>query len=69
MECVDVPPRSETVVTTQVEETVGAAKWGLLEPGAATSQAANEVLIGRTLVNLEMEDIPLRLMNISDHPH
>ena len=43
--------------------------WGLLEPGAATSRAADGVLIGRTLVNLEREDVPLRLMNISDHPH
>ena len=52
MECVDVPPRLETVVTARVEGSVGAAKWGLLEPGAATSRAADGVLIGRTLVNL-----------------
>ena len=69
MECVDVPPHSETVVTARVEGSVGAAKWGLLEPGAATSRAADGVLIGRTLVNLEREDVPLQLMNISDHPH
>ena len=41
----------------------------LLQPGAATIRAADGVLIGRTLVNLEREDVPLRLMNISDHPH
>jgi hypothetical protein len=53
MECVDVPPHSEIVVAARVDRSVGAAKWGLLEPGAATSRAADEVLIGRTLVDLE----------------
>ena len=68
-ECVDVPPRSETVVTARIEGSLGVAKWGLLEPGTVSSRAADGVLIGRTLVNLENEDIPLRLMNLSDLPH
>ena len=57
------------MVTARVEGSVGAAKWGLIEPGAATSQAADGVLIGRTLLYLEREGVPLRLMNMSDHPH
>ena len=69
MECVDVPPRSERVVMARVEGSWRAAKWGLLEPGTASSKAADGVLIARTLVNLEKEDVPLRLMNVSDHPH
>ena len=68
-ERVDVPPRSETVVTAKVEGTLGAAKWGLVEAGATTCRAADGVLIRRALVNLESEFIPLRLMNVSDSPH
>ena len=69
MECVDVPPRSETLVTARVEGSIGAAKWGLLEPGAATNRVTDRVLIVRSLVNVEREDVPLQLVNISDHPH
>ena len=68
MEYVDVPPRSERVVMARVEGSLGPAKWGLLEPRTASSQANDGVLIGRTLVDLEKEDVPLRLMNITDHP-
>ena len=47
-EYVDVPPRSEKVESARVEGPLEAAKWGLLEPGAVTSQVANGVWIGRT---------------------
>ena len=68
-ECIDVPPRSEAVVMGKVEGSLGPARWGLVEPKAATSKAVDGVLIGRTLVDLEKEAVPMRLMNISDIPH
>ena len=68
-ECVDIPPRSEMVVVAKVDGSMGRAKWGLVEAGTGTSRAADEVFIGRTLTNLEKEEVPLQLMNLADLPH
>ena len=67
-ECVDIPPCSEMVVMAKMDGSMGRAKWGLVEAGTATSRAADGVLIGRTLINLE-EEVLLHLMNLANLPH
>lgn len=63
---VHIPPLSEAVVPVHVEGT-GDHFWGLLEPvySPQTSSYMEGVLVARTLVNVQKDVIPLRVMNLT----
>ncbi len=44
-------------------------KWGVLEPAqSVSSRSLDGLLVGRTLVDVNREELPLRLLNLTDHP-
>ena len=63
---VHIPPLSEVVVPVHVEGT-GVHSWGLLEPAYSpqTSSYMEGVLVARTLVNVQNEVIPFRVLNLT----
>ncbi len=63
LENVTLPPLSETVVPAKVEATE-LSRWGILEH----TKRLPVLMVGRTLVDLEREQLPLRLVNLSDEP-
>ena len=63
-EHVQLPPRSETVVPVKLEGAKANYQWGLLER-STTSASIDGVLVGRTLVNIQEQYVPLRVVNLS----
>ncbi len=61
---VDLPPCSEVIVPATAVDVPAGARWGLIESRHAT----NGVLVGKTLVDLGRAGVPVRVMNLSDHP-
>ena len=64
---VSIPPLSEAVVSVKIEGGHDGTQWGMLEspPSDKKGCQVDEVLIGRTLVDMQKETIPLRVMNLS----
>ena len=61
---VSIPPRTEMVVSARIEGLVGNERWGLVEP-VATLRRQEPLLVGRTLVDLQHSEVPVRLMNLA----
>ena len=66
-EGVCLPPLSESVVPVTVSGATEHQKWGLLEQ-TSSPHPYNDLLVARTLVNLDGKQIPLRVMNLSTLP-
>ena len=65
---VTLPPRSETVIPAQVEgEWMQDGRWAVLHPETNVFSQTG-VMVGKTLVNLQGEQVPVRLLNLSDKP-
>ena len=64
---VSIPPLSEAVVSVKIEGGRDGTRWGMLEspPSDEKGCQVDGVLIGRTLVDMQKETIPLRVMNLS----
>ena len=58
-ERVQLPPRSEMVVPVMMEGAIAESHWG------QSAASVDSVLVGRTLVNVQKEPVPLRVMNLS----
>lgn len=68
-DCVELPPQSGTVVPVRILNHPDDMKWGILEPAqSASSKSLDGLLVGRTLVDVDREELPLRLLNLTDHP-
>ena len=64
-EVVRLPPLAETVVPVRLEGAGPNYRWGLLEQTEAAKPVDN-LLVARTLVDLQMKQVPLRVMNLSN---
>ena len=64
---VNLPPRSETIVPASLMNFSGDARWGVLSPDRV-APAIDGLLIGKTLVDLQQERVPVRVLNLSDQP-
>ena len=65
---VTLPPHSETLVPGQVEGVWKQdGRWAVLQP-EQTVFAQTGVMVGKTLVDLQGEHVPVRLLNLSDKP-
>ena len=62
---VSLPPHSETIVPARVEGLRGPERWGVLE-GVGHDGRDVGMLVGRTLVDLRQQEVPVRMMNITD---
>ena len=62
---ISIPPLSEAIVS--IEGGHDGTQWGMLESTASDEKGCqvDGVLIGRTLVDMQKETIPLRVMNLS----
>ena len=65
-EHVQLPPRSEMVIPVKMEGAKADYQWGLLEQSTAPTRV-DDVLVARTLVNIQKEPVPLRVVNLSRH--
>ena len=65
---VSLPPHSEVIVPARIEGLSGGERWGILESAVTTSQDATPVLVGRTLVDLQRQEVPVRVMNLTHEP-
>ena len=66
---VSIPPLSESIVPVCVQ-VLPSCTWGILESDDR-AQALNHmdgILVGRTLVNVQNEILPLRVMNVTQTP-
>ena len=61
----DLPPHAKKTVSVMISGVKLESQWGVLEPPWAASRALDDLIMGRTLVNLHQEQVPLRLMNLS----
>ena len=63
-----LPPYSESIVQAKVEgDWTTTGKWVMLQADKSTL-ARNGVLVGKTLVDLQKQVIPVRLLNLSQEP-
>ena len=63
---VDLPPMLETVASAQILDQPGSGGWGILESDSGLSiKPKDGLLVGRTLVNLNPEMVPVHLMNLT----
>ena len=68
-DCVELPPRFEMVVPGRILDRPGEMKWGILEPAQSSgSRSLDGLLVGRTSVDVDREELPLRLLNLTDYP-
>ena len=65
---VSVAPYSEAILCTQVVGLGGDERWGIVEAAGSSGQVVEGVLVGRTLVDLQQPEVPVRVMNLSDQP-
>ena len=67
---VSIPPLSEAVVSVKIEGGHDTAQWGMLEPPsfAENDGHVDDILVGRTLVDMQKQTTPLRVMNLSQEP-
>ena len=67
---VSIPPLSEAVVSIKIEGGHDTAQWGMLEPPsfAENDGHVDDILVGRTLVDMQKQTTPLRVMNLSREP-
>ena len=64
---ITIPPSSEMIVPTKVEAEW--IRWAVLQPEETeTTLTHRGILVGRTLVDLQRGNIPVRLMNLSQKP-
>ena len=64
---ITIPPTSEMIVPTKAEAEW--IRWAVLQPEETeTTLAHRGILVGRTLVDLQRGNIPVRLMNLSQQP-
>lgn len=68
-DCVELPPRSEMIVPAKILNPPSDMKWGVLEPAlSANSKSLDGLLVGRTLVDIDREELPVRLLNLTNQP-
>ena len=66
-ETVNLPPHSESLVPVKMEGLQSTKdKWGILEPSADAMHGIAGVMAGRTLVDLELPTVPVRVLNLSE---
>ena len=66
---VDIPPMSETVACGKVLDRPINMMWGVVEPDSVSpTKFLDGLLVGRTLVNLSAEEVPVHLLNLTDQP-
>ena len=66
---VDIPPMSETVACRKVLDRPINMMWGVVEPDSISpTNFLDGLLVGRTLVNLSAEEVPVHLLNLTDQP-
>ena len=66
---VDLPAMSETVACARVLDRPSSMVWGVLEPDDVTqTKSLDGLLVGRALVDLSAEAVPVRLLNLTDQP-
>ena len=63
---VTIPSLSETIVPGQVHGDLSSCRWVLLEPGTI-SLSHTGVLVGKTLLDMQRDEVPVRLMNLTQH--
>ena len=64
---IHLPPLSENIVPAKLINPNHADKWGLLER-EQEAPLFGGLMIGRALVNLQQEIVPVRILNLSDQP-
>ena len=63
---IDLPPMSERVASARILDRPSSRGWGILEPDNSLSiKPKDGLLVGRTLVNLSAEKVPIHLMNLT----
>lgn len=67
-ETVSVALYFEAVLSTQVMGLGGNERWGIVEATGGDGQTVEGVLVGRTLVDLQRPEVPVRVMNLSNQP-
>ena len=66
---VDIPPMSETVACGKLLDRPINMMWGVVEPDSISpTKFLDGLLVGRTLVNLSAEEVPVHLLNLTDQP-
>ena len=62
---VTLPPCFEIIVPARVEGLQGGERWGIMERATPEMTGKEELLVGRTVVDLQSAEVPLRVMNLS----
>ena len=66
---IDLPPMSETVASARILDRPSNSGWGILElENGLSIKPKDGLLVGRTLVNLNAERVPIHLMNLTSQP-
>lgn len=67
---INIPPNSEMIVPAKVGgELRKTTKWAVLQPEKPENMLVNRgVLVGKTFVDLQREEVPVRMMNLSQQP-
>ena len=66
-ETTEVPPNSEIFISGKPRDPIFRSKVGLVEPNEKLVEK-NALLVARSIVNPEMDNIPLRIINVNSEP-
>jgi hypothetical protein len=66
-ETTEVPPNSEIFISGKSRNPIFRSKVGLVEPNAKLVEK-NGLLVARSIVNPEMDNISLRIINVNSEP-
>ena len=64
---VTVPPFSEMLIPARINPLTASDKWYLLEPSNA-SLPSEGILVGKTLVDTQHDEVPVRVLNLEQQP-
>lgn len=60
---ITIPAGSEVIIPGKLDKPAHSTSWGILEPSNTT-----DLLVGKALVDLQREGVPVRVLNLSDQP-
>ena len=60
----EIPASSEVIIPGKLDKPAHSTAWGILESPNTTTN----LLVGKALVDLQREGVPVRVLNLSDQP-
>ena len=65
---VDLPLMSEAVACGKLLGKPENMTWGIIEPDTLQSKPLDDLLVGRSLIDIDAERVPVRLLNLTNQP-